>query len=77
MTNEKIIVPMNGYIMLFITLAAIIGGIIGIISIRQPWVIAPLILGFFMVVGLQAQWKVLPGNGKGKRYIYFFDRNEF
>ncbi|ARV11175.1 SPFH domain-containing protein [Gilvibacter sp. SZ-19] len=68
MTNEKIIVPMNGYIMLFFTLAAIIGGIAGIISLRSPWMAGLLILGFFLLPGL------VMINPNGSRVLLLFGK---
>ena len=68
MTNEQIIVPMNGYIMLFFTLAAIIGGIAGIISLRSPWMAGLLILGFFLLPGL------VMINPNGSRVLLLFGK---
>ena len=68
MTNEKIIVPMNGYIMLFFTLATIIGGIAGIISLRSPWMAGLLILGFFLLPGL------VMINPNGSRVLLLFGK---
>lgn len=68
MTNEKIVVPMNGYIMLFITLAAIIGGIVGIITARTPWLVALLVFGFFMLPGF------VMINPNGSRVLLLFGK---
>lgn len=59
---------MNGYIMLFFTLAAIIGGIAGIISLRSPWMAGLLILGFFLLPGL------VMINPNGSRVLLLFGK---
>ncbi|NQX76516.1 SPFH domain-containing protein [Gilvibacter sp.] len=68
MTNEKIIVPMNGYIMLFITLAAIAGGIAGIVALRSPFMAVLLIVGFFMLPGF------VMINPNGSRVLLLFGK---
>jgi regulator of protease activity HflC (stomatin/prohibitin superfamily) len=55
MKEEKIIVPANGYLMLFVFLVLFIGGIAAIITLRNPWfgfaIFTALIVafGFLMV----------------------------
>lgn len=55
MKEEKIIVPANGYLMLFIFLLLFIGGIVSIITFENPWfalaVLSAIIIapGFIMV----------------------------
>lgn len=55
MKEEKIIVPANGYLMLFMFLILFFGGIFGIILLRNPWavllVVSAILLapGFIMV----------------------------
>ncbi|MCK0130796.1 SPFH domain-containing protein [Flavobacteriaceae bacterium F08102] len=50
MKEEKIISVPNGFLMLFVVLALIIGGVIAFIRIDAAFVIAP-ILGFFLLPG--------------------------
>ncbi|PWL37303.1 hypothetical protein DKG77_16145 [Flagellimonas aquimarina] len=52
MTNEKVISPLNGYFMLFISLVLFFGGIGAIITIKAAWFIITIILGLIMATGL-------------------------
>ena len=55
MKEEKIIVPTNGYLMLFLVLVLFFGGVFGIIVVRNPWFVVSIFLaallgpGFIMV----------------------------
>lgn len=51
MTQEKIITPTNGYLMLFVSLALLIGGIAGIFITKSPWFVFLIILFIFMSAG--------------------------
>lgn len=51
MKEEKIIVPANGYLMLFVSLILIFGGIFGIIAIRNPWAILSIVCGILLTPG--------------------------
>jgi len=51
MKEEKIIVPANGYLMLFLVLVLFFGGVFGIIAIRNPWFVVPILLVAFLVPG--------------------------
>jgi len=51
MKEEKIIVPANGYLMLFLVLVLFFGGVFGIIAIRNPWSLVPILLAAFLVPG--------------------------
>ena len=51
MKEEKIIVPANGYLMLFMTIILILGGIFGLVFVRNLWAILAIVLGIFLVPG--------------------------
>jgi len=51
MKEERIIVPTNGYLMLFLVIILIFGGIFGIIMVRNLWAILAIVLGIFLVPG--------------------------
>jgi len=51
MKEEKIIVPANGYLMLLLTIILILGGIFGLVLIRNPWAILAIVVGIFLVPG--------------------------
>ena len=52
MTQEKLIKGFNGYVMLFVFFAILIGGIIAVLSTGNPiWAIA-VFIGFFILPGL-------------------------
>ncbi|MEO9511184.1 MAG: SPFH domain-containing protein [Flavobacteriaceae bacterium] len=52
MTKEKIITPLNGYFMLFISLLLFFGGISTIIATESAWLAIPILTGLAMVFGL-------------------------
>lgn len=51
MKEEKIIVPANGYLMLFLFLALFIGGIATTIVFKNPWIILAVVLAIFIAPG--------------------------
>ena len=51
MKEEKIIVPANGYLMLFLFLALFIGGIATTIVFKNPWMILAVVLAIFIAPG--------------------------
>ena len=51
MTQEKIIIPANGYLMLFVTLAMLFGGIAGLLIAKSPWFIVLFIAAIFLLAG--------------------------
>ena len=51
MKEEKIIVPANGYLMLFVLLILFFGGIAALILFKNPWFILLLVIGIFIAMG--------------------------
>ena len=51
MKEERIIAASNGYLMLFLALVLIFGGIFGVILVRNLWVILIIITGIFLMLG--------------------------
>ena len=51
MKEEKIIVPANGYLMLFIFLLLFIGGIVSIITFENPWFAFAVLSAIFIALG--------------------------
>jgi regulator of protease activity HflC (stomatin/prohibitin superfamily) len=51
MTEEKIIVPANGYLMLFVFLMLFFGSIAGIPLTRSPWFIVGIVLSLVLAFG--------------------------
>lgn len=51
MKEEKIIVPANGYLMLFIFLLLFIGGIVSIITFENPWFVLAVLSAIFIAPG--------------------------
>lgn len=51
MTQEKITIPANGYLMLFVIFALLFGSIAGIYITKSPWFIILLVLVIFMSAG--------------------------
>ncbi|MBR9847420.1 MAG: SPFH domain-containing protein [Algicola sp.] len=51
MKEEKIIVPANGYMMLFVFLILFFGGIITMITLKNPWLLLSVITGVFIAPG--------------------------
>lgn len=52
MKNEKIIMPLNGYFMLFVSLTLFFGGIAALISLESPWFVFSIFLGVITSLGL-------------------------
>ena len=52
MTNEKIIAPLNGYFMFFLSLALFFGGIAMVINTKSPWYAIAIFLGVVVALGL-------------------------
>ena len=51
MKEEKIIVPANGYLMLFVFLLLFIGGIVSAITFRSPWFAFAILAAIFIAPG--------------------------
>lgn len=51
MKEEKIIVPANGYLMLFVFLILFFGGIFTMIALKNPWLLLAVITGVFIAPG--------------------------
>ncbi len=51
MKEEKIIVPANGYLMLFVFLVLFFGGIYSIIVFQNPWFILSIVLAILIAIG--------------------------
>ena len=51
MKEEKIIVPANGYLILFLAIILILGGVFGIIFLKNLWAILAIVTGIFLVPG--------------------------
>ena len=78
MKEEKIIVPANGYLMLFIFLLLFIGGIVSIITFENPWFAFAVLAAIFIAPGFIM---VQPNNSRvlllfGK-YVGTVKRNGF
>ncbi|MDT0606910.1 SPFH domain-containing protein [Croceitalea rosinachiae] len=52
MSNEKIVAPLNGYFMLFISLLLFIGGIVALINTESPWFAFSIFFGIVTALGL-------------------------
>jgi regulator of protease activity HflC (stomatin/prohibitin superfamily) len=68
MSNEKTIVPANGYFMLFVFFILLFGSIAAMIALRNPWFIALIILSIFLLPGF-----VLV-NPNGSRVLLLFGK---
>lgn len=68
MTNEKTIVPANGYIMLFLALFLFFGGLTATIAFKNPLYVIAIVLALFMLPGL-----VLV-NPNGSRVLLLFGK---
>ncbi len=68
MTNEKLVVPSNGYVMLFVFLIAFPGSIVALIMLQNPW---------FGIITFLSLW-LLPGfvliNPNGSRVLLLFGK---
>ena len=78
MKEEKIIIPANGYLMLFVFLIVFFGGIGGIITLRNPWFVLIILTAIIIVAGFIM---VQPNNSRvlllfGK-YVGTVKRNGF
>lgn len=78
MKEEKIIVPANGYLMLFLFLILFFGGIASIIIIKNPWLVLVVVTAIFIAFGFLM---VQPNNSRvlllfGK-YVGSVKRNGF
>tara|TARA_R110002073_G_scaffold292033_2_gene457190 strand:+ start:1350 stop:2210 length:861 start_codon:yes stop_codon:yes gene_type:complete len=78
MKEERIIVPANGYLMLFIFLLLFFGGIASLIAMRSPWPIFAVLTAIFIAPGFIM---VQPNNSRvlllfGK-YVGTVKRNGF
>lgn len=51
MTQEKIIVPANGYLMLFVTLVMLVGGVAGLLMTKSVWFIFLFLAAIFSLAG--------------------------
>lgn len=51
MKEEKIIVPANGYLMLFVCIVLLFGSIYMIAMYQNPWFIASIVVSFIIAVG--------------------------
>jgi regulator of protease activity HflC (stomatin/prohibitin superfamily) len=78
MKEEKIIIPANGYLMLFVFLIVFFGGIGGIITLRNPWFVLIILSAIIIAAGFIM---VQPNNSRvlllfGK-YVGSVKRNGF
>ena len=51
MKEEKIIVPANGYLMLFMFLVLFIGGITAVVAYKNPWFVLSIATALFIALG--------------------------
>ena len=51
MKEEKIIVPANGYLMLFVFLVLFIGGIAAVVAYKNPWFVLSIATALFSALG--------------------------
>lgn len=51
MKEEKIIVPTNGYLILFLDIILILGGVFILIELKNPWAIVAIFIGILLVPG--------------------------
>jgi regulator of protease activity HflC (stomatin/prohibitin superfamily) len=51
MKEEKIIVPTNGYLILFLDIIWILGGVFSLIAFKNPWAIVAIFTGILLVPG--------------------------
>lgn len=68
MSNEKTVVPINGYVMLFVTLILILGSVGAIIAIRSPLFAFALVFGLFLLPGF------VMVNPNGSRVLLLFGK---
>ncbi|HEX9827485.1 MAG TPA: SPFH domain-containing protein [Flavobacteriaceae bacterium] len=51
MKEEKIIVPTNGYLVLFLDLIWVLGGVFALIALKNPWAILAIFTGILLAPG--------------------------
>jgi regulator of protease activity HflC (stomatin/prohibitin superfamily) len=51
MKEEKIIVPTNGYLILFLDIILVLGGVFTLITLKNPWAIVAIFTGILLVPG--------------------------
>lgn len=51
MKEEKIIVPTNGYLILFLDIILVLGGVFTLIALKNPWAIVAIFIGILLVPG--------------------------
>lgn len=51
MKEEKVIIPANGYVMLFVFLLLFIGGIAAVVITKSPWFIIAIVTALFIASG--------------------------
>lgn len=78
MKEEKIIVPANGYLMLFVFLVLFFGGIAAVVASHNPWFVISIVSALFIALGFIM---VQPNNSRvlllfGK-YVGSIKRNGF
>ncbi|MEZ4797451.1 MAG: SPFH domain-containing protein [Flavobacteriaceae bacterium] len=68
MKEEKIIVPANGYLMLFVFLVLFIGGIVSIITLQNPW------FGFAILTAIAIAPGFIMVQPNGSRVLLLFGK---
>ncbi|MFL0352301.1 SPFH domain-containing protein [Xanthomarina sp. GH4-25] len=51
MKEEKIIIPANGYLMLFVFVLLLFGGIVAIVATKNPWYLLIILIALFIALG--------------------------
>ena len=51
MKEEKIIVPTNGYLILFLDIILVLGGVFTLIALKNPWAIVAIVIGIILALG--------------------------
>ncbi len=71
MKEESIARPISGYLMIALTVILVVGSVVALILTRNPWLVMPLLCGFFLLPGFfiinpnQSVVLILFGNYKG------------
>ncbi len=68
MDDEKIIIPSNGYLMLFVFIILFIGSILGLIYVRMPFMLFILVISIFILPGF------ILVNPNGSRVLLLFGK---
>jgi regulator of protease activity HflC (stomatin/prohibitin superfamily) len=68
MSNEKTIIPTNGYLMLFLFILLFFGSMVGLIATKNPWLIAIIIVSIFIIPGFTLV------NPNGSRVLLLFGK---